>query len=149
MPNIQVPIGTQFLHPPIGLLVPHLDYRGPYSDNATLTTWSITAGPVYTDSPVANTFGVLVQLAGAIPVERGFITGWVSPDAQYDEAEYDIPLTQLVVQHQFLSGAWTTTQREWIRSWPFTLLWDVALPGRIGLLVSPGLAVDLFYLLVN
>lgn len=149
MPEIQLPIGTQFLHPPIGLLRPHLDFHGPYSDNQTLTTWSITAGPIYSDSPVADTFGVVWTLNGAIQPERGFRTGWVSPDGQYDEAEYDIPLAQLVVQHQFLSGAWVTTQKLWINSFPGTLLWDVALPGRIGLLVSPGLALDLFYLLVN
>lgn len=147
--NVQVPIGDQFLHPPIGILAPHLDYRGPYSGNETLTVWSSTAGPIYTDIAVSNSFGVVVQLNGSIPAGYGLTLGWNDPSGLYTADEYEVRLVQLVVQHQFLSGAWTTTQVENIRSFPFTVLWAVALPGRVGLLVAPGLSFDLFYLQVN
>lgn len=149
MPGIDVSLAQQFLHPPIGLLVPHLDYHGPYTGNVTVTTWSRTPGPIFTNSPVSNTFGVLWNLNGPIPAGRGFTTGWVSDDGQYDASELEIPLAQLVVQHQFPSGAWLTTQSLWISSYPGVVTWAEALPGRLGLLVSPGLALDLFFLLVN
>lgn len=149
MPSIDVDIAKQFLHPPIGLLVPHLDYHGPYSGNVTVTTWSTTPGPIYTNLAVSESFGVLWQVNGSIPVGRGFVNGWASPDGLYEETVYTEPLAQLVVQHQFLSGAWVTTQSAWIRSFPGAMLWQEALPGRVGLLVSPGIELDLFFLLIN
>jgi hypothetical protein len=147
--DVNVPLGDQFLHPPIGILRPHLDYFGPYSGNETLTEWSSTPGPVFTHVAVSNTFGVLVQLNGIIPAGYGLTLGWNSSDGLYTADEYEIRLCQLVVQHQFLSGAWTTTQVVDVRSFPTTVLWSVALPGRIGILAAPGLAFDLFYLQVN
>jgi len=149
MPDINVGIVEQFLHPPIGLLTPHLDYRGPYSGLQTLTQWSSTAGPIFTDLPVTNTFGVQVNIEGPIPIGWGFTNGWVSTDGLYDESIYDQRICQLVVQHQFLGGAWITTQVVPIHSFPLVTMWEVSLPGRIGLLVAPGLSVDLSYLLVN
>jgi len=148
MPDISVGVIDQFLHPPIGALSPHLDYHGPYSGLETITQWSITAGPVFTDIPVANTFGVMLNINGAIPAGWGFTNGWVSPDTLYDEAIYDERICQLVIQHQFLSGAWISTQIVEVHSFPIAIVWDIALPGRVGLLVAPGLAVDLFFLMV-
>jgi hypothetical protein len=149
MVDIQVPIGDQFLHPPLGLLRPHLDYHGPYSGNVTRTVWSDTPGPVFSDLPVSESFGVVIQLNGAIPAGYGLTLGWESPDTLYSADEYEIRLLQLVVQHQFISGAWTTSQLVSVNSFPTTVLWSVALPGRLGLYVAPGLAFDLFFLLVN
>lgn len=149
MPDVNVGVIEQFLHPPIGVLAGHLDYRGPYSGLVTNTIWSSTAGPVFTDHSVTDTFGVMVNIDGAIPAGWGFTYGWVSPDALYDESWYDQRICQLVVQHQFLSGAWISTQVVNVHSFPTVVLWEVALPGRIGLLVAPGLAVDLSYLLVG
>jgi hypothetical protein len=135
-----------YLHPPIGLLTPHIDFHGPYSGNRTVTVWSDTAGPVYHDQPVSATYGVQVQLNGPIPIGYGFETGWVSDDGQYDESRYFTRLVQLIVQHQFAGGAWITTQKLDVHTFPVVLLWDISLPGRIGLLVAPGLEFDLFFL---
>lgn len=149
MPSVDVGIIQPLLHPPLGFLTTHLDGHGPYSGNVELSVWSSTVGPIYTDLNVSDTFGVYVTINGSIPAGWGFITGWVSDDAQYDEAIYEERLAQIVVQHQLLSGLWVSTQIVELRSFPHAVLWDTALPGRIGLLVAPGLAVDLFYLLVG
>ena len=134
------------LHPPLGLLEPRLDYYGPYQGNNTITTWSLTPGPVYTPRPLTDTYGVMVQLDGALPPSWSHSLGWVSEDGQYDETVYDPPIAQVVVQHQFHSGAWVTTQVAAIATWPTALTWQVALPGRVGLLVAPYVSVDLFWL---
>jgi hypothetical protein len=149
MPDISVGIVEQFLHPPIGLLTPHIDYLGPYSGLNTLTEWGTTPGPTIVHGSVTDTFGIEVTIFGAIPAGYGFTNGWVSPDGLYDESTYDQRLCQVVVQHQFLGGAWITTQIIDVHSFPLVALWDVSLPGRVGLLVAPGLEVDLFYLLVG
>lgn len=149
MPSVDVGVVQQFLHPPLGLLRPHLDYRGSYSGNQTLTIWSDVPGPTFASLPVSNTFGALIQLDGAIPAGWGWTSGWTDPLGQYTEDAYEPRLAQVVVQHQLVGGIWVTTQVEEIVSFPRVVLWDVALPGRIGLLVAPGLAFDLFYLLVN
>lgn len=149
MPDINVGIVEQFIHPPLVLLRPHLDYFGPYSGNVELGEWAYTPGPTFSVRNVSDTFGVMIQLNGSIPAGWGYTNGWVSDDAQYDESTYDPRLAQLVVQHQLLGGAWVTTQMLEVVEFPRAVLWDVALPGRLGLLVAPGLAFDLFYLLVN
>lgn len=135
------------LHPPIGLLTPTLDGRGPYMGNVTRATWSTTLGPVFTDRPVSSSFGVQLLPHGAIPPRWGSRSGWVSDDGQYDQTVYVPAVAQLVVQHQFPNGAWASTQVVTIDSFPLVVLWEIALPGRIGLLVAPGWALDLFYLL--
>lgn len=135
-----------YLHPPIGRMEPRLDYLGPYEGNVTLLTWSSTPGPIYTTMPVSATYGVQLQLAGVMPIAWGYDLGWVSDDGQYDEATYDPPLGQLVVQHQFPSGSWLTTQREVVASYPTVVLWQESLPGRLGLRTAPGISFDLFYL---
>lgn len=140
----------QFLHPPVGVLTNYLDGYGPYSGNQTLTQWSSTAGPVFTPQDVRITFGCFVQLNGTIPAGYGTVLGWNDSSGLYSEDVYENRLLQFVVQHQLLTtGAWVTTQIEDIHSFPHAILWNVALPGRIGLLVAPGLAFDLHYLVVG
>lgn len=134
-----------FLHPPIGALSFALDEAGPYTGRRTLTTWSQGPGPIFTSRPVSQSFGVQLQLNGPIPTSWGFTNGWVSDDGQYDESRYTPPLAQLVAQHQLLTGQWVTTNFEIIESFPHTVFWDVAFPGRIGLLIAPHLSFDLFY----
>jgi hypothetical protein len=146
MPDVPVGIIDTILHPPIGVLIPRLDYHGPYEGNVTVTEFSTTPGPIFTDIDVRASYGVVVQLNGAIPAGFGFTNGWVSDDTLYDEAIYDVRLLQLVVQHQFSGGAWVSTQVENIYSFPKVILWTEALPGRVGLLVAPGLAFDLLFL---
>ena len=149
MPDINTGLIDFFLHPPIGAMGMHLDNYGPYSGNVQLTSWSSTPGPVYTPLPVSNTFGAVIQLNGAIPAGYGYTLGWYDTLALYSEDRYDERLVQVVVQHQLLSGSWLSTQVMDVHSFPTFILWDVALPGRIGLYVAPGLSFDLFYLLVG
>lgn len=135
--------------PPLGLLAAHLDFFGPYSGNVTVSSWSRTPGPVFEPIDVSNSFGVLWNLNGAIPSRWSFTNGWVSADGQNDETTYRPRLAQLNVQHQLLSGAWVTTQQVDVVSFPGFMRWDEALPGRVGLLTAPGIAIDLFFLLIN
>lgn len=128
--------------PPIGTLNPVLDHNGPYAaGNHTLTTWLDGA----TVRNISDSFGVLVQFSGAIPPKLGLVPG-------YDDGglvvmdEFDMRLCQLVVQHQFFSGAWTVTQLEDLHVLPFTTRWQEILPGRLGLYVLPNIAVDLYFL---
>lgn len=148
MPDVSSGVIDFFLHPPLGVLTQRLDYFGPYSGNVTRTQYSSTPGPIFTPIGVNLTFGVIVQLNGAIPAGWGYTSGWEDPLGLLDENMYDERLCQLVVQHQLIGGAWITTQLLEVRSFPRLIMWEVAFPGRIGLLVAPGLAFDLFYLTV-
>jgi len=131
--------------PPTGVLNTHLDTAGPYGPgNHTLTTWLPAGGPA---QPVANTFGVLLQFNGAIPPRLGLQLGYDDGGLIVTD-KFDLTLVQLVVQHQFLSGAWVVTQLEDVHILPSSRRWVEALPGRVGLHVLPGIAVDLFYLRV-
>lgn len=144
------PIGTGLidflLHPPLGLMNPRLDYLGPYSGNVTLTQYSVTPGPVFEYHQVRDSYGILVQLNGPIPTKWGYEIGWYSDDGQYDESQFWPPLAQIVIQHQFLGGAWVTSQMDVVRSFPQLVLWQQSLPGRVGLSIAPGITLDIFYL---
>ena len=122
------------LHPPLGLMSPTLGAFGPYSGTGTITAFGGRA--------VSNTFGVLTALA-AVAAGYGYTVGWVSEDGNSDENIYEDMLGQVVVQHQLLSGAWVTTQLREIRTVKSCILWDVALPGRLGYYLLPGVTLDL------
>lgn len=142
MTSIDIGVVEQFLTPPLGVLTPHIDTSGPYSGNQTLSTWS-------SGVPVANTFGVIWRVNGAIPAELGYKLGWVDPLSINSGEEYEERLVQVVVQHQLLSGAWITTQIEDCYQTSGTIRWKDATPGRLGLYVLPGLAFDLYFLQVG
>lgn len=129
--------------PPIGILNPFLDGNGPYGfGQHSLTTWLDGA----TTRNVSNTFGVQLQFNGAIAPELGLVPGF--DDGGLIVADtFDMRLVQVVALHQYLSGAWTITQIEDIHVLPLTIRWQEALPGKLGLYVSPTVAVDLFFLL--
>jgi len=130
----------QFLHPPLQVLTPYVDTNAPYSGNVTLTNWSGGA--------IANTFGVIANVPGPIPSELGYTIGWEPGGSPQGGSEYEERLFQLVVQHQLASSAWVTTQVIDSHHLGVTVLWDVALPGRLGIYTLPGLSVDLFFLQV-
>lgn len=134
-----------FTRPPLGVMSLALDENGPYTGNRTLTQWSQGPGPVFTQRPVSQSYGVQVQLAGSIPTKWGFTDGWRSDDGQYDESDYFPPLGQLIAQHRLASGQWVTTNKELVSSFPVTTFWNVAFPGRVGLRTAPGISFDLFY----
>ncbi len=136
-----------FVHPTIGQLTNHLDGNGPYGPgDHLLTTWS--DGGVST--PVANSFGVLVIVNGAIPPKLGYAFGASMGGATpFDGTEYQDRMLQVVVQHQLLLGlgGWITSQLVDIYSAAQLVMWEQLLPGRLGLYVAPGLHFDLQFLI--
>jgi len=144
MPSVTQGIIDFALSPPLGVLNAHLDGNGPYGPGShTLTTWDNSGST----SNVADTFGVLIQFNGSIPPFLGLTIGY-DDGASVVMDEYETRLLQVVAQHQLLSGAWVVSQIEDLFALPFLVRWAEALPGRVGLYVSPGINVDLFYLLV-
>jgi hypothetical protein len=132
-----------FEHPPIGLLLAlSLDAAGPFTGTHTMTDYQ---QPLGTHKLVSATYGVVVQLNGAIPQKLGLELGWFDPTGQYTEDRYDERLCQFVVQHQTTSGLWVSTQVIDVRNFPWPIFWEVALPGRVGLRTLPGISVDLLY----
>jgi hypothetical protein len=133
------------LHPPLGLLTNVLDANSPYSGDNTITTWLDGA----TIRPVGDTFGVIVIVTSLIPPNLGYVIGaGLGGGAIFEGTLYDLRLFQLVVQHQLALGlgGWVTTQQVQSHSLAALITWEEAIPGRIGLAVLPGLAVDLQFL---
>jgi len=128
------------LHPPLGLLSSTLDTGGPFTGYGTRTT---IAG-----SPVANTYGMLAVVSGTIPAGLGYYLGWPSDTGLFDGRVYEDRLFQVVVQHQLASGLWVTTQEVNSHKLGEIILWDVALPGRIGYWCLPYVSIDMYKLLV-
>lgn len=128
-----------YLHPPLGLLTPTLDTSGPYgAGNHQITQFSGSVG-------VATTYGVLVRMATLNPV-AGYVIGFESADGLTDGNVYYDYLCQIGVQHQLAGGAWVLTQLANLDNPFFPVMWNIALPGRLGLMVPPQNAVDLYYL---
>jgi len=148
MPSADVGLVDLLFHPPLGFLAPYLDYHGPFYGYYTFTEWGSTPGPTIIDRSVTDTFGVLVTVNGSIPVGLGYTNGWISDTFDSDESVYDERLAQLIVQHEFAGGGWITTQTINVHTFPKLVLWETALPGRIGLLTSPAVEIDLYYLMV-
>lgn len=127
---------------PIGLLQTKLDSNGPYAPgNHTLTTWQ--DGGVTRN--VSDTFGVVVQINGAIAAKLGKRIGY-DDGVVVNTDRFDTRIVQVVQMHQDLSGAWLVTQLEDVDYAPFMMRWTEDLPGRLGLYVSPTWHVDLFFL---
>ena len=149
MPTPSVPQGViDFLtHPVIGGLHPHLDHLGPFLGEVTLTQWLDAAPPSGTMQYVSATYGVVTKVT-VIPPNWSVNKGWNSSDGLYDESVFAPPLVQVVAQHQFPGSFWITTQISAVDRLYQLVLWAESFPGRIGLLVQPGVEVDLFYLTV-
>ena len=127
---------------PIGLLQTKLDGNGPYGlGSHTLTDWLDGA----VTRSVSDTFGVVVQINGAIAPELGRLVGY-DDGVVVNTDEYELRIVQVVQQHQDLSGAWLVTQLADMFYAPQMIRWTEDLPGRIGLYVSPTWSIDLFYL---
>lgn len=133
------------LHPPLGLLTNLLDGNGPYAGDNLLTTWLDGA----TTRNVSDTFGVLAIVNGAIPPKLGFELGAAMGGATpFTGDEYEERLVQVVVQHQLTLGlgGWVTTQVVDSHFLAILILWQEALPGRIGVRTLPGISMDLQFL---
>lgn len=133
------------LHPPLGLLTNLLDGNGPYSGDNLLTTWLDGA----TTRNVSDTFGCLVIINGAIPAKLGLDLGCAMGGATpFTGDEYEERLAQVVVQHQLTLGlgGWVTTQVVDTSFLATLILWQEALPGRLGIRTLPGISMDLQFL---
>lgn len=144
----------ELVAPPFATLVPVLDLNGPYREGSH-TLPSFRSGESFTlpsgDHDVGGTYGVTVQLNGALPTSMGRKPGWVSPDGEYDTTRFYDRLVQVVLQHYLpLQGIYVTAGVWDVDMFPLTITWPVLIGSgaRVGLYVSPFLAFDLFYLCV-
>lgn len=148
-----VGVSSLILSPPIALLTPVLDEDGPFAaGDHTLTDFLTTVSHGLLPAGrwgIGGTYGVLVQPNGAIPATWGYTQGYDSGGAIGIEGWfYFNRFAQVVVMHQSLSGAFITVQVQeahQIQSYIPTAF--IPLGGdRIGLNVSPDIAVDLYFL---
>lgn len=140
--------------PPLGTLQPVLDTGGPYyagsNERDTFTTNGAFLLPAGTYQ-VHGTYGVVVVINGSIPITWGYEIGFGSGGAIGDEGwRYDNRICQLVPMHQLFTGVFAPMDYIDVHYLPYMTLWPFRLIGgdRLGLYVSPGIAVDLYYLCV-
>jgi hypothetical protein len=140
--------------PPLGSLNPVLDTNGPYgAGDHTLTTFT-TSGAFLLPAgtyQVHGTYGVIVVLNGALPPSWGYDIGYDSGGALGGEGfRYHNRFCQLVPMHQVLSGFYLPLEYFDVHHIPDSILWPFRLIGgdTLGVHVSPGVAVDLFFLCV-
>lgn len=127
---------------PIGILTPSLDTNGPYGfGNHALTTWRDGA----TVRNVSDTYGVIVQVNGAIAQNLGLVPGFDDGGTVVLD-EFEKRIVQLAVLHQANTGVWIATQVIDCFYVPILTRWAEDLPGKIGLYVSPTWSIDLYYL---
>lgn len=134
-----------FVHAPLNLCGPWLDINGPYTGSVTLTTFRVSSDLSGLHHVVGDSEGVIIDVNGALPPEWGRDAGWFSEDGQYDQSIYIPALGQFVVQHQFISGGFVTTQVVPINTLPTLVLWEQAAPARVGLATAPDVWFDLRY----
>lgn len=147
MPSISGVI-DQFVHAPLGGLVNQLDGNGPFaSGDHTITDWKKGG---LSGVPLAVTYGVLVIINGAIPLYWGSVLGaTLGGGTPFNGELWQPRIAQLVVQHQLNvlgGGPFITTQIVECHTTGTLVLWDIALPGKLGLYVAPGISVDLQFL---
>jgi len=140
--------------PPIGTLIPCLDSGGPYYAGSwsfnTFTTPGAGAMPAGTYS-VHWTYGVIAIVNGTIPAGWGWVDGFDSGSALGSEGYYyHNRFCQIVPMHELLSGLLCPMEvidvhRPFqINTWPLRLIGG----DQLGLHVSPGISIDLYYLCV-
>lgn len=151
--NVPTGVANVLVTPPISLLTPVLDENGPYTFGShTITDFLTTTAHGLLPAgtwPIGGTYGVVVQVNGAIPVTLGYSLGYDSGGAVgFEGYRYFERFAQVVVMHQSLSGAFITIQdqdvthvQEWIPTVFIPLGGD-----RIGLFVEPAVAVDLYFM---
>jgi len=141
MPDIG--IIQSFTQLPLGLLDVALDAAGPYGPgNHALTTWMQGA----TVRNVSDTFGVVIQINGAIAPKLGLIPGFDDGGTiQLDL--FQTRILQVAQLFQLRSGTWVAADARNVNYAPYLLRWVEDQPGKIGLYVGPTWAVDLYYLI--
>lgn len=141
MPDIG--IIQSFTQLPIGVLRTRVDAAGPYSaGNHALTTWS-DGGTIRN---VSDTFGVVLQVNGAIAPHLGLLPGF-NDGGTIVLDQFEKRIAQVAQLFQDLSGVWVPLDVRNIFVLPYLLRWVEDQPGKIGLYVAPTWSVDLYYLI--
>lgn len=149
MPTTSTGIIDILFGPGLSKMSSFLDENGPYTGSVTLEHFHLTTSGGTADWLTSQSFGVLVQLNGPISPGLKFVPGYVSDDTLIDQAFWFTRLYQIVVQHQLGDGSWVVTQVVDGHTFPRFVLWEEALPGRIGVHTIPGISVDLFALMLT
>lgn len=142
MASHDVGIIESLLKLPIGILSEALDHNGPYGPgNHSLTQWQDVA----LLRPVNDTFGVVVQISGAIAPELGLTPGF-DDGGTVQVDEFQKRIVQVVQLFQLASGTWVPLEVDDVHYAPYLIRWVEDMPGKIGLYVAPTWSVDLYYL---
>lgn len=140
MPNVGIIDTISTL--PLGLLTPRIDTNGPYTaGNWIISTWNDSG----TTRNVSDSFGVILDINGAIAPALGREQGF-SDGGSVDLTKFELRITQFAALHQMLGGAWIASQVADVFIMPALYRWAEALPGRVGLYVTPTWNVDLYFL---
>lgn len=141
MPDVG--IIQSFTQLPLGLLDASLDSAGPYGPGShSLTTWS-QGGTVRN---VNDTFGVIVQINGAIAPKLGLVPGFDDGGTVQLDL-FQMRICQIAQLFQLRSGIWVPADSRNIFYAPQLIRWVEDQPGKIGLYVQPTWSVDLYYLI--
>lgn len=146
-------IAQTIAQPPISATRPILDEAGPYgTGDHNLTTFLTTTAHGLLPAgtwPIGGTYGVIVVPNGAIPTSWGVRIGYDSGGALGQEGyQYDNRFAQLVLLHAAIGGFLVPViYRDCLHLQEY-VAWDlVILAGdQLGVHVSPGVAVDLYYM---
>jgi len=140
--------------PPVGTLNPVLDTNGPFGFGShTFTTFHTTGAfglPAGTYQ-VHGTYGCIIRVNGTIPATWGRTVGYDSGGAVgFEGIVFENRFAQVVLMHQLLSGFFATVLEEDAVHTAETFFWPFRLIGgdQLGLWVSPGITVDVYYLCI-
>jgi len=149
-----VPVGVSQLlvNPPIGLMDPIRDEHGAFAaGDHTITDFLTTSAHGVLPAgtwPIGGTFGVIVAPT-VFPVTWGYDIGYDSGSpVGFEGWTYENRFAQLVVMHQAISGAFIPVQVvDCFRVQTYIPTAFVPVSGdRIGLHVSPGISVELYFM---
>lgn len=141
--------------PPLAALQQVLDTNGPYAAGDHTLSQFHTNGAFLLPAgnyDIGGTYGVLVT-ASTIPARAGRTLGWNDPVnfPNITGDQYEDRYAQLNLLHQLpITGAWIISQT-YDASYLYQLfLWPVYLGsgGKLGLHVTPGWEVDLYFMCV-
>lgn len=141
MPDVG--IIQSFTQLPVGLLDAASDAAGPYGPgNHSLTTWS-QAGIIRN---VSDSFGVVLQVSGAIAPKLGLQIGYDDGGAVVLD-QFNQRIVQVAQLFQTRTGVWVPVAVNNVFVLPTLIRWVEDQPGKIGLHVHPLWHVDLYYLI--
>lgn len=140
--------------PPLATLQQVLDTNGPYGAGSHLLSSFHTGGAFLLPAgtyDIGGSYGVVVQVEGAVPPQAGFTEGFNDGSVVGSGDRYNRRIAQICLLHQLpISGAWVITEQHDQYGPQALYLWNINLgsPAKLGLFVSPGWHVDLYFMAV-